>query len=179
MPTEDTVRLERSSLTPPDGLAELLADVGGGENGFEGTPVYHGAMTLAAYIQRCCEMRDPNHVPPDRVPQTVFWVIDPAYRAIGMVRMRHYLNDRLREHGGHIGYFIMREQRGRGYGRAALRQALIELGKLGEERALLTVDLDNQASIRVIEANGGRLEDIGTDEQGKKFGRYWIALGTS
>jgi predicted acetyltransferase len=55
----------------------------------------------------------------------VLWVIDAADRAVGMVRLRHFLNDRAADHGGHIGYFIKRDQRGRGYGTAALRHACL------------------------------------------------------
>ena len=154
MHPEDTVRLERSSLNPLLGLEELLEDLDGGENGFGGTPIYRGEMTLTEYLQHCCAMCNPEKVQPGRVPQTVFWVIDRENRVVGMVKMRHYLNDRLRDRGGHIGYFIKREKRGKGYGKESLRQALVELRKLGEERSLLTVDLDNQALISVIKANG-------------------------
>ena len=178
MQPEDTVRLEPSSLNPPSGLDALLQDLGAGENGFGGTPVYQGEMTLIDFLQHSIDMRDAAKVGADRVPQTLFWVIDAKDRAIGIVRMRHYLNDRLRDHGGHIGYFIKRDQRGRGYGRAALRQALAELRALGEERALLTVDLDNHASIRVIEAHGGQLESTDRDETGNAVVRYWIDLAT-
>jgi len=51
------------------------------------------------------------------------------------------------------------------------------LRKLGEKRALLTVHTNNIPSIKVIERNGGRLEDKHTDpETGKQLGRYWIEL---
>jgi predicted acetyltransferase len=50
----------------------------------------------------------------------------------------------------------------------------VELRKIGERRAMLTVDMDNKASIKVIEANGGVLESVGREEDGKEFGRYWI-----
>jgi hypothetical protein len=97
--------------------------------------------------------------------------------SIGMVRVRHYLNDKLRIHGGHIGFFVRRDQRGKGYAKEALRLALIELCKLGEERALLTVDTKNASSIRVIESNGGRFESVDTDsETGRPFLRYWIEM---
>lgn len=73
--------------------------------------------------------------------------------------------------------FIRRDQRGKGYGKEALRLALVELRKLGEKRALLTVVPDNAPSIRVIEANGGRLENTVSDgETGKQFRRYWIEM---
>lgn len=172
----EIVRLEQASPDPPAGLADMLAELAGGENGFGGTPVHNGAMTLAEYIQYCREMSRAENVPTGLVPQTVFWVVDRNNTAVGMVRMRHYLNDALRDHGGHIGYFIRREQRGKGYGSAALHHALAELRKLGETRALLTVDNNNPASIGVIEANGGRLASSGTDESGRTFGRYWVDL---
>ncbi len=106
---ETTVRLERASPNPPSGVDALLADLADGEHGFGGTPVYRGEMTLTHYLQHCETMRDPAKVPSDLVPQTVLWVIDAADWAVGMVRIRHALNDRLRDHGGHIGYFIKRD----------------------------------------------------------------------
>ncbi len=155
----------------------MLSDLGSGENGFMGTLVHTGEATLEQFLQRCCEMPDPTKVRPGFVPQTIFWVLDSSGLAVGMIRMRHYLNEKLRVHGGHIGFFIRRDQRGKGYAAEALRLALLELKRMGEKRALLTVDSENLPSIKVIESNGGRFEDIGTDsETGKTFKRYWIEL---
>ena len=130
------MRLKAASANEPPGLAALFADLGDGENGFGGTPVPKGEITLPEYLQRCIEMTDAANLPPGYVPQTVFWIVDESGEAVGMVRMRHYLNDSLRECGGHIGYYVRRDKRGKGYGQEALRQALIELRKIGEKRAL-------------------------------------------
>jgi len=55
--------------------------------------------------------------------------------------------------------------------------SLIELARLGEKMALLTVNPNNIPSIKVIEKNGGRFEDVSIDpETGKKIRRYWIEL---
>jgi predicted acetyltransferase len=170
------MRLEAVSPSAPPGLAELIADLGTGENGFGGTPVAMGELTLEQYIQRCIEMTDVTKLRPGYVPQTIFWAVDEQGNAIGMVRLRHYLNERLKDDGGHIGYYVRRDERNRGYGKEILRQALTELRKIGEERALLTVNLDNIASIKVIEANGGVFESEGQEPDGKRFGRYWIEL---
>ena len=170
------MRLVAASMELPNGLEELIADLGGGENGFGGTPVANGEMTVVEYVQRCIDMTDPGKVRADMVPQTVFWALDEAGQAVGIVRMRHYLNDRLRERGGHIGYYVKRNQRGKGYGREMLRLGLLELRKLGEKRAMLTVNMDNIDSIHVIEANGGMLESVGKEPDGKAFGRYWVEL---
>ena len=171
------MRIEPASQKAPTGLRELLAELGGGENGFTGTPVHTGEATVEQYLQHCCAMPDPSKLPPGLVPQTVFWILDSDGSAVGMVRMRHYLNDKLRVHGGHIGFFVRHDKRGQGIAKEGLRLALIELRKLGEKRALLTVDPDNIPSIKVIEGNGGRFEDIGTDpDTGYKVRRYWIEL---
>lgn len=171
------IRLEAASPVLPSGLRELLASLGAGENGFEGTPVHTGEATVEEYVQQCCDMPDPAKLPPELVLQTVFWVLDADGVAVGMIRLRHYLNDKLRFHGGHIGYFIRRDQRGKGYAKEALRLALIELRKLGERRALMTVNPDNAPSIRVIEHNGGCLENVVTDpETGGVYKKYWIEL---
>lgn len=170
------MRLETASLNAPRGLAELLLDLGAGENGFGGTPVATGELPLPAYLQRCIEGTDATKLRLDHVPQTVFWALDEAEEAIGMARVRHYLNDKLREHGGHIGYYIRHDKRGQGYGKELLRQALVELRKIGEKRALLTVDSDNIASIKVIQANGGVFESEGHSVDGRNFGRFWIEL---
>ena len=43
---------------------------------------------------------------------------------IGQFRIRHYLCDSLKEGGGHIGYYIGKTLRGRGYGTEGLRLTL-------------------------------------------------------
>lgn len=174
---ERKMRIEAASSKAPPGLAELLGDLGGGENGFMGTPVHTGEATVEQYLQQCREMPDPSKLRPGLVPQTVYWMLDEDGAAIGMLRVRHRLNETLRVHGGHIGFFVRHDQRGKGYARAALRLALAELRVLGETLALLTVDPGNIPSIRVIEANGGQLENTVTDpETGKLYRRYWIGL---
>ena len=171
------MKLEAASMKPPRGLGALADDLGDGENGFAGTPVHSGELSLNEYLRRCCDMPDPAKLRPGLVPQTVFWGLNEEGEAIGMVRLRHFLNENLLIHGGHLGYYIRSDQRGRGYGKEMLRLALIELRKLGEKRALITTNLDNAASIRVIEANGGSFADISVDpETGYEFRRHWIEL---
>jgi predicted acetyltransferase len=87
----------------------------------------------------------------------------------GRVSIRHRLTDHLREIGGHIGYDIRPSARQRGHATAMFAAALPVARSLGITRALLTCDEDNIASRKVIEANGGVLED---KSSGKL--RYWV-----
>lgn len=105
-----------------------------------------------------------------RVPQTHFWITLDE-KPIGWLKIRHYLNDYLREHGGHIGYGIVPTARGKGYGTEALRLGLEEAQKLGIDRVLLTCNPSNIGSRRVIEKNGGQLELETNDSC-----YYWIQL---
>jgi len=168
--------LVAASAIPPRDLAEMLLELGGGENGFGGTPFGSGEMTLGEYLDYCVNQSDPTFVPDHRVPQTIFWIVEDA-RAVGMLRMRHQLNEALQVKGGHIGYYVRPSARGRGFATEALRQALPMLARHGVTKALLSTDPDNVASIRVIQANGGVLADQVPDPDGPDLiNQYWIDL---
>lgn len=95
---------------------------------------------------------------------------------VGMVNIRHTLNDFLLQFGGHIGYSIHPAERGKGYGKEQLRLALDECLKLGISPALLTCEPWNAASRAVILSQGGRLEDVRAKPDGTTFERYWIPI---
>jgi predicted acetyltransferase len=170
--------LEVADLQHPKGLAALIKDLGNGENGFGGTAVIQGGLTLDEYLHFCDETNSHRNLTAGDIPRSFFWLLDETGEAVGIVRMWHYLNDSLRERTGHISYYIRRDQRGKGYGSEALRHALIALGKTGEKKGLLVADLDNLPSTKVILANGGILSSIGRGGNGKKFGRYWIKINS-
>jgi predicted acetyltransferase len=171
------MHLERASGRSLAGLEEMLRELGNGERGFSGTSFGRGETDLAGFLQQCLDGEDPAKLAPGFVPQTTYWIIDDAGEIVGSVRVRHYLNDALLQHGGHIGYYIRPSARGKGYAKAALRQALDRLRELAVTRALLTVDPDNAASARVILANGGKPDSPGCNPQtGQVVNRYWIEL---
>lgn len=108
------------------------------------------------------------------VPQSPFWItLGDVY--VGRLDIRHRLNDNLRLFGGHIGYDIRPSMRRRGYGTRALQLGLIEARKLHIDRVLVTCSEHNIASRKIIEANGGVLEDlIPTRFRPELTCRYWI-----
>lgn len=110
----------------------------------------------------------------DGVPSSTFWLIDKG-KWVGHCNIRHCLNPRLTESGGHIGYAIHPEERHKGYGRKILELALKKARGLGLGRVLVTCKAENTASRKIIEANNGILEDERT-VKGKITRRYWIEL---
>lgn len=111
-----------------------------------------------------------------KVPFSLHWLCD-GDAFIGEASIRHQLNAHLLQEGGHIGYGIRPSHRNQGYGKRILALALVECRRLGIERVLVTCLDSNVASARIIEANGGRLENVIAAPSGHgALRRYWIAL---
>ena len=106
--------------------------------------------------------------PAGLVPCTTWWWVE-GRDYLGRIALRHRLNERLLELGGHIGYDVRPSARRRGHATAMLAAVLPYAAAMGIDPALLTCDVDNDASRRVIERAGGELED---ERQGKL--RYWV-----
>ena len=96
--------------------------------------------------------------PEGYVPATTLWLMDDD-EYLGRIAIRHRLTDRLRQAGGHIGYDVRPSARGRGHATRMLRDALTVARGLGITTAVLTCEIDNAASLRVIERNGGVRQD--------------------
>ena len=127
-------------------------------------PAVFGAFADAVRADALDETSRPDH----HVPCTTLWWVD-GEDYLGRIAIRHRLNDVLLEVGGHIGYDVRPSRRREGHATAMLQQALPWARDLGIDPALVTCDLDNVASVRVIEAAGGELEDV----RGAKR-RYWV-----
>jgi len=111
------------------------------------------------------------------VVSTGFWLIDKG-EFIGRVHIRHELTDHLFKYGGHIGYYVRISKRKLGYGKKILELALPKAKEIGLDKVLITCDDNNIGSAKIIEANGGVLENIIDDEKEgeSKKRRYWITL---
>ncbi|MDX2971547.1 GNAT family N-acetyltransferase [Kribbella solani] len=107
-------------------------------------------------------------LPPGIVHQTVLWFVD-GVEFLGRLSIRHYLTPPLLELAGHIGYFVRPSARRQGHATRMLAQSLPIAAALGIEPALVTCDVDNVGSHKVIEAAGGELED---ERHGKL--RFWV-----
>ncbi len=110
------------------------------------------------------------------VPVSLFWLVAGDV-FVGELSFRHHLNDYLRLSGGHMGYGVRPRLMDRGFGKRMLALGKLEARRCGLDRLLITCHDDNPASARVIEANGGVLEDVVDDIfGGGPLRRYWIEL---
>ncbi|WP_040312907.1 GNAT family N-acetyltransferase [Gleimia coleocanis] len=111
------------------------------------------------------------------VPDSMFFLYDADNdRFLGAVNIRHELNEFLEFSIGHIGDGIRPSQRRRGYGTILVGLALEECRKLGIPKALLCCRSENIASAKTIVRNGGILENVVVDGEGRSIQRYWVDL---
>lgn len=106
--------------------------------------------------------------PQGYVPFTELWLVE-GDEYLGRVSLRHELTDALLTWGGHIGYAVRPSARRRGHASAALRGMLAVAAERGIDPVLVTCDVDNVGSRRVIEGAGGEYDDT---REGKR--RYWV-----
>lgn len=98
-------------------------------------------------------------------------------KMIGLLQIRHSLNEFLKKYGGHIGYSIAPSERKKGYGTKMLNMALPLCRDYDISNVLITCVDGNIGSKKIIMANGGIYENTIYDEMSKKnLERYWINL---
>jgi predicted acetyltransferase len=149
------------------------------ENGdsMDGTAGLENAETFEEWYSAFCDNLKEETVRDGLVPaNTYIAVSNDDNRLIGMIDIRHRLNDYLLNFGGHIGYSIRKSDRLQGYATEMLALALTECVKFGIRKVLITCDKDNVASAKTIINNGGILENE-KPEGNLITQRYWITLG--
>jgi predicted acetyltransferase len=112
-----------------------------------------------------------NDLLPGEVQTSSFWLI-AKNDVVGVVRIRRQEI----ESAGHIGYDISPEYRNRGYGYQILKLALEEAAKIGIEEVILTCNIENIASKKIIEKHNGQL--LGTildEEENEYLSKYSIS----
>lgn len=135
---------------------------------------YDERLPFAHYVEQLDAWSRGEQLAPGYVPGS-FLVGVVAGSVVGRVSVRHQLNSYLAKIGGHIGYGVRPSQRRRGYATEMLRQSLPFCAAQGIDRALITCDVDNLASVRVIERCGGILESTTDDPELRvQKRRYWL-----
>lgn len=115
-------------------------------------------------------------LPEGWVKTSTYWLVTANEQVIGAVNIRHELNEKLLNAGGHIGYGIRPSARGNSYAVTMLALALEKAKELGISRALVVCDSDNIASQKTILRNGGMPDWDYVEEDGKRMNRFWIEL---
>jgi predicted acetyltransferase len=111
------------------------------------------------WLKQLADNSDKSTVNKDWVVASTFLAIRKSDRKlIGMIDIRHELNDFLQSYGGHIGLGIRPSERSKGYASIITMEALKFCKKIGLRKVMLACYKDNLPSNRTIEKCGGILE---------------------
>ena len=167
------IELRECSLEDGNDILDMLREIGPGENGLVNDGYNLQPLEFRDFLFKNINSSRGINLMPQHVPSTRYWLFVDG-RPAGYGILRHFLNDRLRKIGGHIGYCIRPSARGKGYGSMLLGGMLKKASEYKIPKALVTCLETNAASRKVAEHNGGKLECI---VDGECY--YWIGLDES
>ena len=152
------------------------------EESLKENPLINGAAglnnfsSIEDWLEELKKRSSEATVPEGLVPSSTYLgVREKDNYIIGMIDIRHYLNDFLKQFGGNLGYGVRKTEKNKGYAKQMLKLALEKCKELKIKKVLITCDEDNIASEKVILSANVKLEDIrNIDGENKK--RFWIEL---
>ena len=152
------------------------------EESLKESPLINGAAglnnfsSIEDWLEELKKRSSEATVPEGLVPSSTYLgVREKDNYIVGMIDIRHYLNDFLKQFGGNIGYSVRKSERNKGYAKQMLKLALEKCKDLKMKKVLITCDEDNIASEKVILSANAKFEDIRCiDGENKK--RFWIEL---
>lgn len=103
-----------------------------------------------------------------------FFAVDEKDQIIGIIDLRHTLNDFLKNLGN-CGYSVRPSERRKGYATEMLRLLVPIATDAGMKELHLSVERDNEASIKTIMRNGGKYERS-FEFEGEQADIYKISL---
>jgi predicted acetyltransferase len=138
-------------------------------------PYQEAIDDFSTFLRKSDDLANGINLAEGMVPMTTFWLVREDKRILGHSHLRHRLTPALEKEGGHIGYSIRPSERRKGYGTLILALTLEKAFERGIARVLVTCDTDNIPSAKIIQKNGGILEnETLSDRSGKMISRYWI-----
>lgn len=153
---------------------EFLANGGS----MDGTSNLRRFETISDWYDWICKAEHRDTCPPQWVPDTQFICVrNSDGRIVGMLDIRHELNEACLKFFGNIGYSIRHSERRKGYATEQLSLAKQITRSMGLKKILVSCYADNPASAKTILRNGGILENEVIDSRNdKRLQRYWIDL---
>lgn len=172
----DEIQLVRPDESYKEQILSYKAEFLANHDSMDGTANLIHFHAVEDWLIALKDNSSPETVREGLVPASTYLGVRTSdHRVVGMIDIRHELNDYLFNFGGHIGYSVRKSERCKGYATKMLALALKECKKLHINKVLVTCDKENLASSKTILHQGGVLENE-VLEDGCITQRYWVQL---
>lgn len=145
-----------------------------GESVINGSELLDHMDSYDEWIKSVTDNTSPDTVNPSWVVTDTYFAFDDNDRIVGIIDLRHELNDFLKDFGN-CGYSVRPSERRKGYATQMLELMVRRAGEAGLSRLQLSVERSNEPSIKTITKNGGRYERSFTFE-GEEADIYMIDI---
>ena len=170
------VTLVIPTIKDKETVEDYIEEIKSTDNNFDGTSDYGKIDCYEEWLKKIKDNESIETCPKNLIPQSTFLLYDDNC-LVGSVNIRHYVNEKTENFGGHIGYLIRPTKRNKGYGTQILKLALEKCKKLGIEEVIVACREDNLASMNVIKNNKGIfLNRVFNDNKGCYYCRYKIVI---
>jgi len=145
-----------------------------GEMTINGSELLDQMDSYDEWLKSVTDNISPDTVNPEWVVTDTYFAFDEDDNIVGIIDLRHELNDFLKDFGN-SGYSVRPSQRRKGYATEMLKLIIERARQIGMDKLQLSVEPTNEASVKTITKNGGKYERSFTYE-GEEAAVYMIVL---
>ena len=152
------IELKQSNIQMGEAEYEMLQDIENGENGFMNEVFGVDYEQYKTWLKNQDDFHAGRNLPEGWIPYTTYILYDNNI-PVGISRVRHETSEYLQTvvGAGEIGYGIAKKHRGKGYGNVLFQETLKKCRDFGFEKITLFPHKDNQATIKIMLKNGGKI----------------------